>query len=484
MHRRPPFILIPHSYSPMAIHAQKGLLHKVPPHSIEAEQAVLGGILIEKDAINKVLEVLPPDGSDFYHNIHGRIFSAMVDLFEKNTPIDIITLADQFKGTETLNAVGGLPYIAEIVESTPTAANISYYAKIVHEKSLLRKIISASTEIVARGYENVESADEFIDEAERRIFDVSQDRAKKAFYALKDIIKDTFETIEKLYEKKSHITGVSTGYPELDKLTAGLQNSDLIIIAGRPGMGKTSFALNVAENAAIEHKAPVAVFSLEMSKEQLVQRMLSSRARVDLQKIRSGHLKDEDWGSLTTAVGALYEAPIYIDDTPAQSVLEMRAKARRWKNELGIQMIIIDYLQLMRGRSNRSDNREQEISEISRSLKAMAKELHLPVIALSQLSRRTEQREGNRPMLSDLRESGAIEQDADVVMFVYRESLYKKCECPRGFCTCENKKTAEIIVAKQRNGPTDTVRLTFLNEYTRFENQAPADLDVQGEWVE
>ncbi|MDP2690314.1 MAG: DnaB-like helicase C-terminal domain-containing protein, partial [Deltaproteobacteria bacterium] len=248
--------------------------------------------------------------------------------------------------------------------------------------------------------------------------------------------------------------------------------------------GKTSFCLNIAENTAIEHKTPVAVFSLEMSKEQLVQRMLASRARVDLQKIRSGHLKEEDWGSLTTAVGALYEAPIYIDDTPAQSVLEMRAKARRWKAELGIQMIIIDYLQLMRGRNNRADNREQEISEISRSLKAMAKELHLPVIALSQLSRRTEQREGNKPQLSDLRESGAIEQDADVVMFVYRESVYKPCDCPKDLCTCGLRRTAEILVRKQRNGPTDDIKLTFLHEYTRFEDQAPAGLDAQSEWVE
>ena len=467
----------------MAIRAQKELLPKVPPHSIEAEQAVLGGILIEKDAINRVLELLAPDGSDFYHNVHARIFNAMVDLFEKNVPIDVVTLADRFKDSEILGPVGGLSYLGEIVESTPTAANIMYYTRIVHDKAILRKLISASTEIVTRGYEGVDSADEFMDEAERKIFQVSQNRAKRSFYALKDIIKDTFETIEKLYEKKSHITGVPTGYTDLDKLTAGMQDSDLIIIAGRPSMGKTSFCLNIAENIAIDHKSPVAVFSLEMSKEQLVQRMLASRARVDLQKLRSGYLKEEDWGSLTTAVGALYEAPIYIDDTPAQSVLEMRAKARRWKTELGISMIIIDYLQLMRGRS-RFDNREQEISEISRSLKAMAKELQVPVIALSQLSRMTERREGNRPQLSDLRESGAIEQDADVVMFVYRESVYKPCDCPRDLCTCGMRRNAEIIVAKQRNGPTDTVRLTFLHEYTRFENQAPADLDVQSEWVE
>lgn len=462
---------------------QKEISHKVPPHNIEAEQSVLGGILLEKDAILKVMEVLAPDGSDFYHNAHMRLFSGMITLFERNVPIDVVTLSDLFKDSDALSSVGGISYIGEMVEATPTAANILYYARIVREKALLRRVIAASTEIVTRGYEGVDSADDFIDQAEQKIFQVSQDRAKKSFYALKDIIKDTFETIEKLYERKSHVTGVPTGYKELDKITAGLQDSDLIIIAGRPSMGKTSFCLNIAENAAIEHNSPVAVFSLEMSKEQLVQRMLASRARVDLQKLRSGFLKEEDWGKLTNAVGSLYDANIFIDDTPAQSVLEMRAKARRWKNELGLKLVVIDYLQLMRGRRN-TDNREQEISEISRSLKAMAKELQLPVIALSQLSRMAERREGNRPQLSDLRESGAIEQDADVVMFVYRESVYKPCDCPRDLCTCGMRRSAEIIVAKQRNGPTDTAKLTFLHEFTRFEDQAPADLDVQSEWVE
>ncbi len=467
----------------MALRAEKEIIHKTPPHNLEAEQSVLGGVLLEKDAISKALEILSPDGDDFYHRAHARIFSGMVSLFEKNVPIDAVTLSNLFKGSEALSPVGGISYIGELVEATPTAANIMYYARIVREKALLRRVIEASTDIASRGYEGVDSADEFIDDAEQRIFKISQDRAKKSFFALKDIIKDAFETIERLYEKKAHITGISTGYKGLDKLTSGLQNSDLIIIAGRPGMGKTSFALNIAENAAIDGNTPVAVFSLEMSKEQLVQRMLSSRAHVDLQKLRSGFLKDEDWGKLTTAVGALYEAPIYIDDTPAQTALELRAKARRWKEDLGLKLVVIDYLQLMRGRRS-TDNREQEISEISRSLKAMAKELHIPVIALSQLSRMTERREGNRPQLSDLRESGAIEQDADVVMFVYRESLYKPCDCPRELCTCGMRKGAELIVAKQRNGPTDTIKLTFLNEYTRFEDQAPQDYDVRSEWVE
>ncbi|HBG47037.1 MAG TPA: replicative DNA helicase [Deltaproteobacteria bacterium] len=465
----------------MAIQVTREITHKVPPHNLEAEQSVLGGILLEKDSITKVIELLSPE--DFYHGAHSKLFRGMVKLFERSTPIDAVTLSDLFKGTDELSSVGGIPYIIELVDTTPTAANIMYYARIVKSKSIIRRIIGAATDIATSGYEGVENADDFIDQAEQKIFQIAQDRAKKSFFALKDIIKDAFETIEKLYERKSHVTGIATGFREIDKLTAGLQDSDLIIIAGRPGMGKTSFALNVAENAAIDAASPVAVFSLEMSKEQLVQRMLASRARIDLQKLRNGFLKDEDWGKLTTAVGTLYEAPIFIDDTPAQTVLEMRAKARRWKEEFGIKLVVIDYLQLMRGKQGK-DNREQEISDISRSLKAMAKELHVPIVALSQLSRRAEQREGNIPQLSDLRESGAIEQDADVVMFVYREGVYKKCECPADLCTCGIRKSAEIIIAKQRNGPTGAARLTFMNEYTRFEDQAPHDYDTQGEWVE
>jgi replicative DNA helicase len=456
----------------------------VPPHNLEAEQAVLGGILLEKEAIGKVLEFLSADGADFYSPAHRELFKAMVSLYEKNAPVDAITLAEHFKDSSSLDAVGGLSYVGIIFEATPTAANINYYTRLVREKSLLRKLISASTEIITRSYEGGESIEDFIDDAERIIFEVSQDKGKKSFYALNEIIKDTFEAVEKLYENQTHVTGVPTGYKDVDDLTAGLQSSDLIVVAGRPSMGKTSLALNMAEYAAIEAKCPVAIFSLEMSKEQLTQRMLASRARVDLGRLRKGFLRDEDWNSLTTAVGTLYEAPIYIDDTPALTVLDVRAKARRLKAEKGLKLIIVDYLQLMRGRRN-SDNREQEISEISRGLKTLAKELSLPVVALSQLSRRTEQRERNRPQLSDLRESGAIEQDADVVMFVFREVVYKPCDCPKELCTCGVRRGAEIIVAKQRNGPTDTVKLTFMNEFTRFEDQTQVDYaDVHGEWVE
>lgn len=467
----------------MAIRPQKEITHKVPPNNIEAEQAVLGGVLLDAEAFVRALETLSPDGSDFYHPVHAKLWRGMVALSDKNTPVDLVTLSDIFKHTDDLSTVGGISYIGEIADSTPTAANIGYYARIVKEKSILRKIIHASTEVVERAYAGTESTEEFIDDAERIIFEVTQDRTKRAFYSLKDLMKPTFETIEGLFARKTHITGVATGYPELDKLTSGLQDSDLIIIAGRPGMGKTSFALNIAENAAIDAKIPVAVFSLEMSKEQLAQRMLASHARVELQNIRNGRLREEDWGRLTNAVGVLSEAPIYIDDTPAQTVLDLRAKARRWKNELGLKLIIVDYLQLMRGRRS-GENREQEISDISRSLKALAKELHVPVIALSQLSRMTEKRgDDKKPQLSDLRESGAIEQDADVVMFVYREALYKQCECPKDLCTCGLRRGAEIRIAKQRNGPTDNINLTFLYEFTRFENQTQG-YEAAGEWVE
>ncbi len=438
---------------------------------------MLGSILLDGGAINKVLDLFSNDGSDFYHPGHAGIFKSMVDLFDSSSPIDTVTIIDHFKDSHLLDSLGGLSYIGQIAESTPTAANVVYYARIVKEKSILRQLIAAATEIVQNGFAERESVGEILDEAESVIFRIAKSMSIKNYYPVKELVGHAFETIEELYEKKSHITGVPTGYKDLDTLTAGMQSSDLIVVAGRPGMGKTAFALNVAENCAINDGNPVAVFSMEMSKEQLTQRMLSSRAKVNLQKIRSGQLREEDWTSLTTAVGTLYEAPIYIDDTPAQTVLEVRAKARRMRDEFGVKLFIVDYLQLMRGLAS-NDSREQEISYISRGLKALAKELNVPVMALSQLSRKTEERgrESSRPRLSDIRESGAIEQDADVVMFVYREGVYKKCECPRDdVCTCGLRKGAEVIVEKQRNGPTGTVKLTFFGEFARFEDQVQYD---------
>ena len=474
----------------MAIPIQDISLHKLPPQNIEAEQSVLGAILIENDAIDKVAGILDPTGDDFYRDVHRKIFGAMISLGKKeNEPIDLITLPAILKNMGILESVGGISYLAALVESTPTAANIVYYAKIVREKSLLRKLINSSTEIVTRCYDGGEKIDDLLDDAEKIIFEVAQDKTKRSVYHIKDLIRDTFTTIENISGREGHVTGIPTGFDKLDELTAGLQPSDLIVIAGRPSMGKTAFCLNIAQNAA-EAGNPVVIFSLEMSKEQLIQRLLASRAKVDLYRLRSGKLRDEDWTRLTTAVGGLHEAPIFIDDTPAQSVLEIKAKARRLAKQDGIKLVIVDYLQLMRGR--RADNREQEISDISRSLKAMAKELNVPVIALSQLSRMAERREENRPQLADLRESGAIEQDADVVGFVYRKELYMSCKCPEeskkaNTCTCEKSRVArdaEIILAKQRNGPTDTIYLTFLKEYTSFENQASRHYATPPEWVE
>ena len=441
-------------------------LRKVPPQNLEAESSVLGGILLENEAVNQVLELLRPE--DFYRESHRKVFRAIVELSDRSEPVDLITLSDFLKNRGDLEAVGGTAYLASLADFVPTAANITHYARIVREKSILRSLISTATEIATRGYEEQGNVDEFLDSAEKVIFDISEKKIKASFVAVGDMIKDTLKTVEKLYERKEMVTGVPTGYNDLDKLTAGLQPAELIIVAGRPGMGKTAFALNIAANAAFTG-AGVAVFSLEMAKEQLVLRMLCSEARVDSSKVRSGYLGERDFPQLAKAAGRLHEAPIYIDDTPAISVLELRAKARRLVRDRSkkIGLIIVDYLQLMRGMGTAS-NREQEISEISRSLKALAKELSVPVIALSQLNRRVEDRSDRRPMMSDLRESGAIEQDSDVIIFIYRDEVYNKSD--------ESKKgLAEIIVAKQRNGPIDTVTLTFLNVYTRFENYTERD---------
>jgi replicative DNA helicase len=435
------------------------LAQRLPPQNLEAETSVLGAVLLENEALNRVLEILKED--DFYRNAHRRIFSAILHLYEHSEPVDLITLSEVLKTRGELDDVGGVEYLNSLVNCVPTAANISYYAKIIKEKALLRKLINRTTEIVSQSYSISGDVDEFIDQAERTIFEISEDRVRPSFYPIKDLIKSSFKTIERLYEKRQLITGVPTGFQRLDELTSGLQPSDLIIIAGRPSMGKTALALNIAQNASVQAAIPAAIFSLEMSKEQLALRMLCSEAKVDAHRLRGGFLSESDWPKLTRAAGSLSEAPLFIDDTPGLSALEMRAKTRRLKIEHNLGLVIVDYLQLMRGRA-RADSREQEISDISRSLKALAKELSIPVIALSQLNRRVEERGDKRPQLSDLRESGAIEQDADVILFLYREEVYNKSE--------ENRGKAELIIGKQRNGPTDKVDLAFLDKYTRFEN--------------
>jgi replicative DNA helicase len=433
--------------------------HKLPPQNLEAEQSVLGGILIENEAINRVTEILDPD--DFYRDAHHKIFNALINLSERDEPADLITLTNELRKIDQLDSIGGASYLASLIDSVPTAANIEYYAKIVKEKSILRKLIQTSTEIVTQSYEDRGDIEVFLDEAERAIFDISEKRVKPSFYSIRDVVKESFKTIERLFQKKELVTGVPSGFKELDRMTAGFQPSDLIIIAGRPSMGKTAFCLNVAQYAAIENKIPVAIFSLEMSKEQLVIRMLCSEAHVEGTRLRTGFLNESDWPKLTIAAGNLSEAPIYIDDSAALSVLELRAKARRLKSEHGMGMLIIDYLQLMKGRV-RVESRQQEISEISRSLKALAKELNIPVIAVSQLSRKTEERTGNRPQLSDLRESGAIEQDADLILFIYRDEVYNRSE------DNPNRGKAEVIIGKQRNGPIGKIEMAFLDKFTTF----------------
>jgi replicative DNA helicase len=433
--------------------------HKLPPQNIEAEQSILGGILIENRAINKVMEILTDD--DFYRDAHRKIYNAIINLSERDEPADLITLTNELRKMDQLDSIGGASYVASLIDLVPTAANIEYYAKIVREKSILRRLIQTSTEIITQGYEDHGDVEGFLDEAERAIFEISEKRVKPSFYSIRDIVKDSFKTLEKLYEKKELVTGVPSGFKELDQRTAGFQPSDLIIVAGRPSMGKTAFCLNVAQYAAIEKGIPVAIFSLEMSKEQLVIRMLCSEAHVEGTRLRTGYLNESDWPRLTLAAGNLSDAPIYIDDTAALSVLELRAKARRLNVEHGLGMLVIDYLQLMRGRS-RVESRQQEISEISRSLKALAKELNIPVIAVSQLSRKTEERRDFRPQLSDLRESGAIEQDADLILFLYRDELYNRSD------DNPNRGKAEVIIGKQRNGPIGKIELKFFDQFTTF----------------
>jgi replicative DNA helicase len=442
-------------------------LRKLPPQSIEAEESVLGGTMLDNTAFDRVLELLTPD--DFYREAHRKIMRAMVELNQRSEPIDLVTLAEALKVRGELQDVGGASYLAELAEKVPTAANIAYYARIVREKAVLRSLIETATEIATRGYESGSDVEAFLDQAEHKIFEISERKVRPTFFRVRDIMVDSIKAIEQLYERKELVTGVPSGFIDLDRLTAGLQPSDLIIIAGRPSMGKTAFALNLAANAALGTGTGVAIFSLEMSKEQLVLRMLCSEARVDQSKVRAGFAAERDLPKLVLAASRLSEAPIYIDDTPGISVLELRAKARRLKRDrdANLGLIVIDYLQLMRGHE-RADSREQEISTISRSLKALAKELGVPVIALSQLNRQVETRSGEKkPVMADLRESGAIEQDADVIMFLYRPIVYNKDA---------NERDAEVIIAKQRNGPTDTVPLTFMSEFTRFENRSEEDV--------
>ena len=437
----------------------KELLDKIPPQNLEAEMAVIGSMLLDEEAISIAVETL--DGESFYKNSHRKIFEAILELYSLNKPVDLITLTNELKRINVLDEVGGQSFLAVLANAVPTSANISHYVSIVKEKSILRSLINNSTRIVSMCYESEGNINEVVDNAEKFIFEISDKKTQGGFIPLKELIKDSIETIDQLYQKKQHVTGVPTGYVDFDIKTAGLQPSDLIIIAGRPSMGKSALALGVAEYAGTVEKIPTAIFSLEMSKEQLVQRMLCAHAKVDAHKVRTGYLSTSDWPRLTAAAGKLSESPIYIDDTPGISVMELRAKARRLKMHHDIKLIILDYLQLMRG-SGGIENRQQEISEISRSLKALARELNVPLIAISQLSRAVESRTDHRPQLSDLRESGAIEQDADLVVLLLREEYYNPSP--------DNQGIAEVIISKQRNGPVGSLKLAFIKEYTRFEN--------------
>ena len=435
---------------------------KIPPHDIEAEQAILGSMLIDKDAVINAIEVLKEE--DFYREDNKTIYSAMLSLYARSEPIDIITVKSELTQIGKFETVGGLEYLASLPDKVPVVSNIENYIQIVEEKSILRKLIKASNEISQMGYDQTEETECIMDVAEKKIFDIMQNRNTKGYTPIKEVLINAIDELEKLYNHKGGITGIATGFIDLDRITAGLHNSDLVLIAARPAMGKSAFALNIASHVAIREKVPVAVFNLEMSKEQLGSRILCSEAMVDSNKVRTGNIEEEDWIKLVSAVGPLSEAEIYIDDTPGISISEIRAKCRKMKLEKNIGLIIIDYLQLIQGTGKKNVSREQEISEISRSLKILAKELDVPVIALSQLSRAAEQRTDHKPMLSDLRESGAIEQDADIVMFIYREDYYNP--------DTERKNIAEIILAKHRAGATGTVELMWLGSYTKFVNLA------------
>lgn len=447
-----------------------------PPFSPEAEASVLGGMLIDREAVPRVVEFV--DDSMFYREAHRRLFRAMTRLFERGSVVDVITVAEELNRTGELENAGGMEYLASLTDAVPTAANIEYHGRIVHDKALLRRLIDAAQAIVREVYEPGDRmVDEILDQAEQKVFRVSEARDRDGFVWIKEVLYSAFEQIEKLQENPGDVSGLATGFADLDRMTTGLQPGDLVIVAGRPSMGKTSWALNVAQTAAIEHEVPVAVFSLEMSKEQLVQRLMCAEGRVDAQALRRGKLTAEQYAALGTAAGHLNVAPIWIDDSATSNVLEMKAKSRRLMAEADLGLIVVDYIQLMSS-SARTDSRVQEVSEISRGLKAMARELEVPVIALSQLSRAPEQRTDRRPQLSDLRDSGSLEQDADLVMFLYRQEYYTGPTDKDGN-SVEGK--AELIVSKQRNGPTGTVDLYFHKSYTRFDSllrdpEPPEDL--------
>ena len=435
-------------------------LGKVPPHDLEAEQAIIGSMLTDRDAVISAIEILKEE--DFYREDNKAIYTAILNLYNRAEPIDIITVKSELESMGKFEQVGGLEYLAELPEKVPTTANAMKYIKIVEEKSTLRRLIKTANEIIELGYSPTEDVEDIMEGAEKKIFNIMQEKNQKGYAPIKDVLVESFTKLEELYNRKQHITGVPSGFTELDYRTAGFHGSELILIAARPAMGKTAFALNIATNAAVKANVPVAVFSLEMSKEQLVNRILCSESMVDSNKVRTGKLEEDDWTKLAGAIGPLSEAEIFIDDTPGINITEIRAKCRKLKLEKNIGMVVIDYLQLIQGSNKRGGSREQEISEISRSLKILAKELDVPVIALSQLSRAAEQRPDHRPMLSDLRESGAIEQDADIVMFLYRDDYYNQ--------DSEKKDIAEIIIAKHRGGSTVTVELLWLGSYTKFVN--------------
>ena len=438
-------------------------LGKVPPHDVEAEQAVIGSMLTDKDAVMLAIERLK--GEDFYRDDNKAIYEAMVNLYNKSEPVDLITVKDELEAMNMFDKIGGMEYIALLPSKVPTTANAQKYIEIVQEKSMLRGLIKAANEIIDLGYSPTEEVEDVMNGAEKKIFDLIQNKNRSGYSPIKDVLIESFTKLEELYNRKQHITGVPTGFGELDYMTTGLHGSELILIAARPAMGKSAFALNIAANAALKSNIPVALFNLEMSKEQLVDRILCSEAMVDSNKVRTGKLEEEDWSKLASVVGPLSEANIFIDDTPGISITEIRTRCRKLKMEKDIGLIIIDYLQLVQGTNSRKNGtREQEIAEISRSLKILAKELNVPVIALSQLSRAVDNREDHRPMLSDLRESGSIEQDADIVMFLYRDDYYNK--------ESEEKDITEVIIAKHRGGSTGKVKLLWMGSYTKFANLA------------